>query len=99
MNDPIRRRIRIPSCASSSLMNYIYDVPSLSSQLRASRFGALPPEKKSLSDSLYDEDDSDVVDPTSDSTLDRFERTDAAASLISERLKKSNEERLKHAEA
>lgn len=96
-----QRRISLPcvSCSSVDRSQFLYGVPSLTQQLRQSRFGSLPPEKRALPERLYDSDGDFEVDPTSDTSMDRFERTEAAASLISDRMRKSHEDKLKHAEA
>lgn len=77
----------------------IHGVQPLSEQIRSFRNGGLGLGARPLSDSNYDEDDSQVVDPSSEFGLDRFEKSEEVASQISTRMKKKHDEKLKHAEA
>lgn len=76
----------------------IHGVKPLSDQIRSFRNGGLGLGARPLSDSNYDEDDSQVVDPSSDFGLDRFEKSEEIASQISTRMKQKHDEKLKHAE-
>lgn len=76
----------------------IHGVKTLSDQIRSFRNGGLGLGVRPLSDSNYDEDDSLIVDPTSDFGLDRFEKAEAIASQISARMKQKHDEELKHAD-
>lgn len=77
----------------------IHGVKPLSDQIRSFRNGGLGLGARPLGDSNYDEDDSQVVDPSSEFGLDRFEKSEEVASQISTRMKKKHDEKLKHAEA
>lgn len=77
--------------------DFISGAMSLSDQVRCFRAGGLPPATRSLSESVYDEDDVEVVDPSVNYGSDRFERSEAIAAQISERKKKAKEKRLKEA--
>ena len=77
----------------------IQGVKPLSDQIRSFRNGGLGLGARPLGDSNYDEDDSQVVDPSSEFGLDRFEKSEEVASQISTRMKKKHDEKLKHAEA
>lgn len=77
----------------------VHGVKSLSDQIRSFRNGGLGLGARPLGDSNYDEDDSQVVDPSSEFGLDRFEKSEEVASQISTRMKKKHDEKLKHAEA
>lgn len=77
----------------------IHGVKPLSDQIRSFRNGGLGLGARPLSDSNYDEDDSQVVDPSSEFGLDRFEKSEEVASQISTRMKKKHDEELKHAES
>jgi hypothetical protein len=76
----------------------IHGVMPLSDQIRSFRKGGLGLGVRPLGDSNYDEDDSQVVDPSSDFGLDRFEKLEEIASQISTRMKQKHDEKLKHAE-
>lgn len=76
----------------------IHGVKPLSDQIRSFRNGGLGLGARPLGDSNYDEDDSQVVDPSSDFGLDRFEKSEEIASQISTRMKQKHDEKLKHAE-
>lgn len=98
MKDVMRRRVILPAietCSTSE--DFIYGLEPLSKQLRNSRFGGLPLDHEKAEDSRFDEDDVFDVDPTTDPTMDRFERTEAAAATISDRMKKKKQEDLNHA--
>lgn len=77
----------------------IQGVKPLSDQIRSFRNGGLGLGARPLGDSNYDEDDSQVVDPSSEFGLDRFEKSEEVASQISTRMKKKHDEKLKQAEA
>lgn len=76
----------------------IHGVKPLSDQIRSLRNGGLGLGVRPLSDSNYDEDDSQAVDPSSEFGLDRFEKSEEIASQISTRMKRKHDEKLKHAE-
>lgn len=76
----------------------IHGVKTLSDQIRSFRNGGLGLGVRKLSDGNYDEDDSQLVDPSSDFNLDRFEKSEEIASQISTRMKQKHDEKLKHAE-
>lgn len=76
----------------------IFGVKSLSDQIRTMRHGGLPVGSRELTDANYDEDDVQTIDPSSDFTLDRFEKSEEIASQISTRMKQKHDEKLKHAE-
>lgn len=99
MRDPMRRRV-LPECSVScaaSSDSFIYGLEPLTKQLRNSRFGGLPLDREKAEGSRFDEDDVFDVDPTTDPSMDRFERTEAAAAAISKRMKKKHEDDLNHA--
>lgn len=73
-------------------------VKSLSDQIRSFRAGGLSSGTRELKDSLYDEDDSTDVDPSSEYGLDRFERSEAIAAIVSDRMAKKKKEKLERAE-
>lgn len=77
----------------------IQGVKPLSDQIRSFRNGGLGLGARPLGDSNYDEDDSQVIDPSSEFGLDRFEKSEEVASQISTRMKKKHDEKLKHAES
>lgn len=87
-----------PSQRGTSVDELLFGVKSLSDQIRTMRHGGLGPGVRQLSDSNYDEDDVQTVDPSSDFTLDRFEKSEEIASQISTRMKQKHDEKLKHAE-
>lgn len=100
MKDPMRRRIPILRAGVPTLQeDFIYGVEPLSQQLRHARFGGLPVDQEKAPDSYYDEDDSSDVDPMSNPSLDRFERTEQVASQISSRMKSKHKDKLDHAES
>jgi hypothetical protein len=76
----------------------ICGVKSLSDQIRSFRAGGLSSGTRELKDSLYDEDDSTDVDPSSEFGLDRFERSEAIAATVSDRMAKKKKEKLEHAD-
>ena len=98
MKDLMKRRISVPVVVGST-GPLLHDVEPLSAQLRHARFGGLEPEKKTLSDTLYDEDEVFDVDPSTDPSMDRFERTEGVAQAISSRMRKQKRDDLEHANA
>lgn len=78
--------------------NLILGVKSLSDQIRSYRAGGLHMGSRQLSDSNYDEDDSTVCDPSSQFGMDRFEKAEAIAGQISERMAKKHKDKLEKAE-
>lgn len=100
MKDPMRRRIRLFGCVNRSTSgDFTFGVDSLVKQLRNAHFGGLPVDQEKAPDSFYDEDDVFDVDPSSDPSLDRFERTEKIASSISKRMSAKKKEQLEKAEA
>lgn len=73
-------------------------VQPLSRQLRKAANGGLTVGKRDLSDSNYDEDSVDSVDPSSAFGSDRFERAEAIASQISERMQRKHRDKLENPE-
>lgn len=98
----LNRRMSSRPCVSSPTPTtddqLICGVKSLSDQIRTMRHGGLGPGTRELTDGNYDEDDSQIVDPSSDFGLDRFEKSEEIASQISSRMKQKHDEKLKHAE-
>lgn len=76
----------------------IHGVKTLSDQIRSLRHGGLGPNTRQLGEANYDEDSSQVVDPSADFTLDRFEKSEEIAAQISTRMKQKHDDKLKHAE-
>lgn len=76
----------------------ICGVKTLSDQIRSFRAGGLSSGTRELKDSLYDEDDSTEVDPSSEFGVDRFERSERIAATVSDRMAKKKKEKLEHAE-
>lgn len=76
----------------------IHGVKSLSEQIRSMRHGGLPLGSRELTDASYDEDDSEMIDPTFEPGADRFEKDEALASVISDRMRKKYKERFEHAD-
>lgn len=64
----------------------IQGVKCLSDQIRSYRCGGLSTGTRRLSESNYDEDDVEEVDPSSEFGLDRFEKSEELASSISRRM-------------
>lgn len=75
----------------------VYGVKSLSDQIRSFRKGGLPLGSRELGDSNYDEDDSVDIDPTVEPGMDRFEKSEMIATMVSSRMKKHYENKLSHA--
>ena len=73
-------------------------VMPLRDQIASFRRGGLGLGSRPLPDSAYDEDDTTDVDPTSEFGLDRFERAEAIASTISDRMKSKHSDKLDHAD-
>lgn len=84
--------------AGTTLDELVCGVKSLSDQIRSFRAGGLSSGTRELKDSLYDEDDSTDVDPSSEYGLDRFERSEAVLAVVSDRMAKKKKEKLEHAE-
>lgn len=84
--------------AGTSDDQLICGVKTLSDQIRSFRLGGLGLGARKLTDANYDEDDVQTIDPSSDFTLDRFEKSEEIASQISTRMKQKHDEKLKHAE-
>ena len=98
MKDLMKRRISVPVVVGST-GPLLHDVEPLSAQLRHARFGGLEPEKKTLSAPLYVGGDVFDVDPSTDPSMDRFERTEGVAQAISSRMRKQKRDDLEHANA
>ena len=98
-NLPDRMSCRPDLMASvgTTLDELVCGVKSLSDQVRSFRAGGLSSGTRELKDSLYDEDDSTDVDPSSDFSLDRFERSEAIVATVSDRMAKKKKEELEHA--
>lgn len=98
----LNKRMSFRPCSFSPTVtvddDLIHGVRPLSDQIRSFRNGGLGLGVRPLSDSNYDEDDSQIVDPSSDFGLDRFEKSEEIASQISTRMKQKHDEKLKHAE-
>lgn len=92
-----RRCARRGVCTPTSEDDFFYGVKSLSEQIRSMRKGGLPLGSRELGESSYDEDDSEYIDPTFEPGFDRFEKAEALRSTISGRMKKRQDEKLKHA--
>lgn len=99
LNKRMSSRPRSFSPAATTNDDLIQGVKPLSDQIRSFRNGGLGLGARPLGDSNYDEDDSQVVDPSSEFGLDRFEKSEEVASQISSRMKKKHDEKLKQAEA
>lgn len=95
-----RMSFRPASCTPDGTSDdqLICGVKTLSDQIRTMRHGGLPVSSRELTDANYDEDDVQTIDPSSDYTLDRFEKSEEIASQISTRMKQKHDEKLKHAE-
>lgn len=88
-----------PMAPAGTIVNeLVCGVKPLSEQIRSFRAGGLSSGTRELKDSLYDEDDSTDVDPSSEFGLDRFERSEAIAAAVSDRMAKKNQKKLEHAE-
>lgn len=72
----------------------LHGVKSLSDQIRSFRAGGLPLGTRELGDGNYDEDDSIDVDPSINPGLDRFERSEAIADMISSRMARKHKDKL-----
>ena len=98
----LNKRMSSRPCVCSSVPTsddqLIHGVKTLSDQIRSFRNGGLGLGARPLSDSNYDEDDFQIVDPSSDFGLDRFEKSEEIASQISTRMKQKHDEKLKHAD-
>lgn len=91
-------RSRVRGCfPSTSKDNLLYGVRPLSDQIRSFRAGGLPLGTRELGDGNYDEDDSVDVDPSVDPGLDRFEKSEAIAGMISSRMARKYKEKLEQA--
>lgn len=91
-------RRHAPSCASACVSkDLILGAIPLNRQIEIMRAGGHAVSTRQLGETNYDEDDVLTVDPSVD-TLDRFERAEAIASLISDRIAKKKKEKLEKAE-
>ena len=88
----------VPSKSTpTSADDLIQGVKCLSDQIRSYRCGGLSTGTRPLSESNYDEDDVEEIDPSSEFGLDRFEKSEELASSISRRMAAKMKERLKQA--
>lgn len=85
-------------CVPTPSDDLIYGVKSLSDQIRSMRHGGLPLGSRELTDSVYDEDDSELIDPTFEPGADRFEKMEGLSSVVSDRMRKKYKERFEHAD-
>lgn len=76
----------------------IFGVKPLSAQIRSMRKGGLPLGSRELTDASYDEDDSEMIDPTFEPGADRFEKMEGLSSVVSDRMRKKYKERFEHAD-
>lgn len=86
------------TCVPTSADDVVFGVKSLSEQIRSMRKGGLPLGSRELTDADYDEDDSELIDPTFEPGADRFEKLESLSSVVSDRMRKKYEERFKHAD-
>lgn len=86
------------ACAPTLADDVVFGAKSLSEQIRSMRKGGLPLGSRELSEANYDEDDSEMVDPTFEPGLDRFEKFESLASVVSDRMRKKYKERFDHAD-
>lgn len=84
--------------ADNPQQDFIAGAMSLPEQVRIMRAGGLPPVMRELSDGVYDEDDSRVVDPSIEPGTDRFTRSEKIAALISERVRNRKKQKLEEAQ-
>lgn len=75
----------------------IEGVKTLSEQIASYRAGGLATGSRELTDSCFDEDDVEDIDPSSEFGLDRFEATEALASTISRRMAAKKKAKLNEA--
>ena len=87
------------ACVPTPSDDLIYGVKSLSDQIRSMRHGGLPIGSRELTDASYDEDDSELIDPTFEPGTDRFEKMEGLSSVISDRMRKKYKERFEHADS
>lgn len=76
----------------------IEGVKTMSDQIASYRAGGLKMGSRELKDSHFDEDDVDIIDPSSEFGSDRFEKAEAIAGLVSERMAKKRKQKLEQAE-
>lgn len=72
-------------------------VKTLSQQIASFRAGGLGSGQRPLEESVYDEDDVEDIDPSSEFGLDRFEKSEAIAATISDRMAKKHKQKLDEA--
>nr|DAM54587.1 MAG TPA: hypothetical protein [Microviridae sp.] len=96
--DRMSCRPDLMASVGTTLDELVCGVKSLSDQVRSFRAGGLSSGTRELKDSLYDEDDSIEVDPSSEFGVDRFERSERIAATVSDRMAKKKKEKLEHAE-
>ena len=75
----------------------IEGVKTLSEQIASYRAGGLATGSRELTDSCFDEDDVEDIDPSSEFGLDRFEATEALTSTISRRMAAKKKAKLNEA--
>lgn len=85
-------------CVPTPDDDLIHGVKSLSEQIRSMRHGGLPLGSRELTDASYDEDDSELIDPTFEPGADRFEKMEGLSSVVSDRMRKKYKEKFEHAD-
>lgn len=76
----------------------IEGVKTLSEQIASYRSGGLALGSRELKDHLFDEDDVEDVDPSSEFGLDRFEKSEKLAATISRRMVAKKKQKLNEAD-
>lgn len=85
-------------CVSTPDDDLIHGVKSLSEQIRSMRHGGLPLGSRELTDASYDEDGSELIDPTFEPGADRFEKMEGLSFVVSDRMRKKYKEKFEHAD-
>lgn len=94
----VSSRVHYPSSRSSCVSrDLILGAVPLNRQIEIMRAGGHAVPTRQLGDTNYDEDDVYTVDPSVDK-LDRFERAEAIASVISDRIAAKKMNKLEKAE-
>lgn len=75
----------------------IEGVKTLSEQIASYRAGGLKVGSRELKDHLFDEDDVEDIDPSSEFGLDRFEQSEKLAATISRRMAAKKKQKLNDA--
>lgn len=76
----------------------LHGVKPFADLIRRSMNGGLGLAERPLEESSYDEEKTDVLDPTTQFGSDRFERSEAIASLVSEEAARHKRSKLEHAD-